>query len=377
MPLFLIVFFTLYTLINSYLFVRCWQALSVVPHFRIIYTILFLLFASSYIIARIFSNHLPNVIYSILIWIGSFYFMIFFYMFLFFLLLDLLSLLNMFFKFLPVGFYSINSYSRLYVTISLFIITLLFAAYGFINRSNIKVKELKIALHNPITKNYKIVFFSDLHISVVNNHGFLNKVVETVNELNPDLVLIGGDLVDEKSEKLRQLKLAENLKNMRSRFGIYSITGNHEFINGIDSTVNFLESHKIDFLRDEAILIDSAFYVVGRDDRSINAFTGKQRKSLQDLMKNLDKNKPIILLDHQPIDLNEAAQQNITLQLSGHTHHGQIAPANLITKMVYELSWGYKKKDQTHFYVSSGIGTWGPPIKIGNDAEIVVINFGL
>ncbi len=375
MPLFFIIFFSLYTIINSYIFVRGWQALSIYPQLRIFYAIIFFLFASSYIIARAFSNNLPDLIYTILIWIGSFYFMLMFYLFLLFLLADLIYLTNNIFRIFPENFYAKNSRSRFIVAFVISMITIVFAVYGYINRSNIKIKELDIVLHNPFNKNYRIVFFSDLHVSVVNNHNFLDNVVHQINSLEPDLILIGGDLIDEKSDKLRKLELAENLKNLNASLGVYSITGNHEYINGVDSTVKFLEDLGINFLRDEEILIDNAFYVVGREDRSISMFTKKERKSLKELIDKLDRDKPIILLDHQPIDLNEAVQHGITLQLSGHTHHGQIAPANLITKRVYELSWGYKRKGNSHFYVSSGIGTWGPPIKIGNDAEIVFINF--
>jgi hypothetical protein len=235
------------------------------------------------------------------------------------------------------------------------------------------VKELEINLNENPTKEYRIVFFSDLHISVVNNHSFLKNVVERINSLNPDLILIGGDLIDEKSDKLRKLKLADELKNLKSKLGVYSITGNHEYINQAESTVKFLSELGIKFIRDEVVLVDNSFYVIGREDFSKNNFTGIKRKSLDELVRNLEKDKPKILLDHQPLNLNEAVENSIDLQLSGHTHHGQIAPANLITKKVYELSWGYKKKDKTHFYVSSGIGTWGPPIKIGNDAELILI----
>ncbi len=135
-----------------------------------------------------------------------------------------------------------------------------------------------------------------------------------------------------------------------------------------------MEELGIKFLRDEVAMIDNSFYVIGREDYSKFNFTRMRRKTLDELTQNLNNSLPKILLDHQPLNLNEAVDNSIDIQLSGHTHHGQIAPANLITKLVYELSWGYKKKQNTHFYVSSGIGTWGPPVKIGNDAELILIN---
>jgi predicted MPP superfamily phosphohydrolase len=130
-------------------------------------------------------------------------------------------------------------------------------------------------------------------------------------------------------------------------------------------------------LRDSSIFIDDSFYILGREDRSVAQFTGKSRAPLKDLTKNLDNNFPIIMMDHTPFGLEEAQKNNIALQLSGHTHHGQMFPANLITKMVYEVSWGYLEKDKTQYYVSCGVGTWGPRVRIGSNSEIInlKINF--
>lgn len=375
--MFFVIFFTLYTLINTYIFIRGWQSLAIVPQLRIVYVIIFVIAATSYILAKLFSDTLPHTIYSVLIWIGSFWFMYLFYFFLSILLVDIFRLIDNLFHILPSTFHQNSDKLKFYTALGIFLFTTIFAIAGYLNRLNIKIKELEINLSNNHSKEYRVVFFSDLHISVVNNHSFLQNVVNKINSLNPDLILIGGDLVDEKASKLRELKLADELRNLKSKFGVFSITGNHEYINGSDSTIKFLEELNIKFLRDEVKLIDSSFYVIGREDYSKRAFTGKSRKSLEELVHNLQNEIPKILLDHQPLNLNEAVDNNIDLQLSGHTHQGQIAPANLITKLVYELSWGYKQKSKTHFYVSSGIGTWGPPIKLGNDAELILIKLRL
>lgn len=375
MIVFFIVFFSLYTLINSYIFLRSWQALALIPQLRIPYTIIFLIAFSSYFIARIFSTSLPEFLYTIFIWIGSIYFFFLTYFFFLFLIGDIIRIINSFIPIIP----KVVTDNFIKFKFFLFIFLILFvsgsAFYGFIHRSTVKIKNLTIQTSNSKNKSYRIVFFSDLHISVVNNHNFLESIVEKINAQEPDLILIGGDLVDESPTKLEKLNLVDQLKNLKSKYGIYSITGNHEYINGVEPTVRFLESMGIRFLRDELIKIDDAFYVIGREDRSKKGFTGIDRKNLAEIMKSVNEKLPTILLDHQPVNLDEAKEMNITLQLSGHTHHGQFFPLNLITKKVYEVSWGYKKKGNTHFYVSSGIGTWGPPIKIGNDAELIVIEF--
>ncbi len=127
--------------------------------------------------------------------------------------------------------------------------------------------------------------------------------------------------------------------------------------------------------------IDSSVYIVGREDVSMNSFTGRKRKSLEEIMSSINSDHPKILLDHTPVKLEQAEKQGIDLQFSGHTHHGQIWPANIITNMIYEISWGYKlsksgsdgKKGNTHYYVTSGAGTWGPPVRTGSKSEIVNI----
>jgi hypothetical protein len=134
-----------------------------------------------------------------------------------------------------------------------------------------------------------------------------------------------------------------------------------------------MEEFGIKVLRDKAINVENAFYVIGREDRNGNNFSGKRRKSLSDLLTTCSENLPKILLDHTPVQLNDAVKNKIDLQLSGHTHNGQMFPLNFITKMIYEISWGYLKNELTQFYVSSGVGTWGPPIKLASDAEIVNI----
>ncbi|HEX9253704.1 MAG TPA: metallophosphoesterase, partial [Ignavibacteriaceae bacterium] len=188
-----------------------------------------------------------------------------------------------------------------------------------------------------------------------------------------DIILLAGDIVDDKAKVLDERRIGESFTKLKSKYGVYSINGNHEFINGVDSCVRYAEKFGIKFLRDGYELIDSSFYIIGREDSSMPQFTGTQRKSLEEIVKNIPANYPKILLDHTPFKLEQAQQNNIDLQLSGHTHHGQIWPANLITKMIYEISWGYKKKGNTHYYVSSGAGTWGPPVRTGSSSEIVNI----
>ena len=111
--------------------------------------------------------------------------------------------------------------------------------------------------------------------------------------------------------------------------------------------------------------------MVGREDRAIRQFSGKTRRPLEELLRGVDRSGPVVLLDHQPFGLEESEAGGVDIQLSGHTHHGQLWPFNLITRAIYEVSWGYARKGSTHIYVSSGVGTWGPPVRTSCRPEIV------
>jgi predicted MPP superfamily phosphohydrolase len=141
----------------------------------------------------------------------------------------------------------------------------------------------------------------------------------------------------------------------------------------VEEAYKYLTEHDIVLLRDSVIMVNNEFYLVGREDRDGKRFSGIERRSLEDLMRAVDLNYPVILMDHQPIGLDDAVSNKVDLQISGHTHNGQLWPFNYLTEAIYEVSRGYKKKGDTHFYVSSGVGTWGPPVRTGNQPEIVNI----
>ena len=144
---------------------------------------------------------------------------------------------------------------------------------------------------------------------------------------------------------------------------------NHEYISGIRKSMQFIKETPIHLLRDEVVTLPGGIQIIGRDDRS-----NKSRLSLQELVKNIDPAKPVILLDHQPYNLSDTENAGIDLQFSGHTHRGQVWPISLITDHLFDQSYGYRKWGNSHIYVSSGLSLWGPPFRIGTDSELVVFN---
>ncbi|MDR2476051.1 MAG: metallophosphoesterase, partial [Bacteroidales bacterium] len=192
--------------------------------------------------------------------------------------------------------------------------------------------------------------------------------IDQLNSEEPDIILIAGDIIDNHLLPLQEQHISESFHRLKSTYGIYAAVVNHEYIAGIDKSIAFLQEAGICVLRDSVALVDSTFFVVGRDDRS-----NRNRLPLETLTHSLDKSKPVILLDHQPVRLEETEANNITLQISGHTHHGQLIPISWITRLMFEKPYGYLKKGNSHIYVTSGIGIWGGKFRIGTQSEYVVI----
>ena len=366
----------IYGAINFYIFIRGYQAIPSGSSWRTWFPILFWIIASSFILARFLERMHPSVLSGIVTWIGSFWlgFMLFFILAV--VLIDLARVFNSFLHFFPSSFYANLAHTKL---ITLFIVlglSVIFVAGSFINARIPRIKELNLTIVKPKAKPgvLKIVMASDIHLGTIIASRKTNRLVKTINSLHPDIVLFAGDIVDEDLAPVISYNLGEAMSKIKAKLGVYGITGNHEFIGGIGPSVKYLEEHGIRMIRDTAILVDDSFYLVGRDDRDGQRFAGKARKELADVMQGVDLAYPVIAMDHQPFALDKAAELGVDLQLSGHTHHGQLWPLNYITKAMFEVSWGYKQIGNSHFYVSSGYGTWGPPLRLGNRPEIVVIN---
>jgi predicted MPP superfamily phosphohydrolase len=200
-------------------------------------------------------------------------------------------------------------------------------------------------------KELKIVALSDLHLGISLGEKATKKYVNMINAEKPDLVLFVGDLIDHSVPVVVQQNLDRQLQQISAPLGVYGVLGNHEYFAGAgDDLFDFYRKSGIVVLRDTSVLINDEVYLVGRDD----AFN-KHRKALQKLLQPIDNSKPSILLDHQPNHLQDAEENNIDLQLSGHTHDGQVYPGNLIAAAMFEMSHGYKIKGNTHYYVSSGL----------------------
>lgn len=376
MLFFIIFFLVIYLSANYYLLIRLLQAFQGIPFaIKMIISALFILCALSYFIAKIFLNNTDSFIYDIFLWIGSIWFAILLDGLISVFLLDIVRWTNNLWGYLPQGliinYQATKFWTGLIVIAAIFLTTLL----GYIHASKIKLKNMEIVLPKDDARldEIEILYFSDLHLTPVNNGRILSQILKFTEEHNPDLILIGGDLIDDKPIHLKRMGIDKSLPKLKSKYGVFAINGNHEFINGIEESDEFIKQCGVEILRDTSVEIAESIQIIGREDRSIKQFSHKERKQLSELTQSINPNLPSILLDHQPFELSEAQKANIDLELSGHTHYSQLFPLNYLLYFIYEQPWGYLKKGNTHYYVSSGAGTWGPPVRVGSDSEAMLI----
>lgn len=374
-------FFSLYSWLNYYVGLRIYSIVeNLMPIVNsVIYWTLFWFLALSFIVARLGSKKLHKSVQFGLTRIGAYWLGAMFYFVLIFATADLLKLIDTFTGFIPESLKTntiIDSVGGLLII--LLVIGIL--VYGTMNAKNTKIRhyDVDIVKNSGHLSNLHIVMVSDIHLGALVNNRELKKMVDKINKLEPDIVLFAGDIIDENADIFVEQNMSDTLQKLRSKYGSFAVLGNHEFIGRSEEEIVYqLENADVKVLRDEYVKIADSFYLLGRNDVVMKQFSGKKRKDITEIKESLDSTLPIILMDHNPKYINESIEQGIDLQLSGHTHRGQLSPGNLITKKLFEIDWGYLSKGQFNIIVSSGYGTWGPPIRIGNSSEIVdiTINF--
>ncbi|MEI8273251.1 MAG: metallophosphoesterase [Paludibacter sp.] len=359
--------FSIVTLLNGYVLWRGWQALPASSFSRPLFLIIAILMFLFMMGGMIFGHLLPHNFAKAISLTGFTYFIIVTYLFLSFLAVDIVRIANYFISFAPVGM----AFFRFWAMMVTLVVTSVALIYGNYKFKHPEVVTLNLSVEKPTrNKTLKIVAASDIHLGITIDKNRLKKYVQLINNQHPDIVLLAGDVSDRSMIPVVNQHMDEELRTINAPLGVFAINGNHEhYAETFNATAEYLKSAGITVLRDEVSLIDSSFYLIGRDDRS-----NLNRKSLNDIVKGLDPVKPRILLDHQPYHLEQAEQNGIDLQISGHTHNGQFFPGQYFVKRMYELGYGYLKKGKTHYYVSSGLGLWGPQYRIGTQSEIVLIN---
>lgn len=279
------------------------------------------------------------------------------------------------------------------VGILCFLVVGAFSTYGVIHAKKIVVNSYQVQIDKKVDKfsNLKVALVSDLHFGYNSSLSHVKKMVKLINESDPDVVVIAGDIFDNSYEAIyKPDKIIQEIKKIKTKYGVYAVYGNHDIDEKIlagftfswkknknlndPRMTSFLEKANVKLLRDESLLIDDSFYLVGRIDYHKYGMKVEKRKTIEELVSSFDKSKPIILVDHEPYELEEIAKAGVDLDLSGHTHNGQMFPSNVFIKFIWKNPHGLLKVDNMYSAVTSGVGVYGPNMRVGTTAEVMVLD---
>jgi hypothetical protein len=374
MAIFFIIVLTVYFLVNLYLYIKGQRALAGAGYHIRTYTVIFVILATAFITGKILEYRFTSVFTDILNVIGGFWMAFMLYGSLIWLTADILLLVQKPIHLVPDASMPIL---RFWLFTGITVTTVILIVVGFITAVSPVKKRYDLTVDKSFSGGdgpLRIVAVSDIHLGSVIRKRSMRHLSEMIRDEKPDLVLFLGDLIDGSIGPVLRGDLLSYLSLPDLPYGKYAITGNHEYIGDIKKTVPYIESKGIRVLKDEVVTLPDGVQIIGRLDRSANQGSSNGRAPLDSLLARTDPARPVILLDHQPYGLSDLAGTTVDLQLSGHTHHGQIWPLTFITSKMFELSHGYAMFGKTHAIVSSGFGIWGPRMRIGTRPEIVVIS---
>jgi predicted MPP superfamily phosphohydrolase len=356
-----------YVIPNLYVFIRIGQ-LFISRRHRLRYTFIFLSIALFFPIVNILPRNETGFFFLFLYKTAGYLLPYCLYLFQFLLLFDIFLLVNRF-----TGMVSrdnlLNNRFRTIALSSILVASMLVVVAGAINFNTIRTSEYEVEIPRKYSslEQLKVVFVSDFHLKENTDFGFVERYVQRVREIGPDLLLYGGDIVEGRREGGQMARYEDILRGIHPRYGVYAVLGNHEYYTG-NNDGNFFSRAGMKLLGDSVVVVDHLFNLGGRYDSRFG-----RRSSIGDLMKQVNDSLPMILLDHKPSEIEQVSNTKVDVQFSGHTHNGQMFPVNLILRSMNRLTWGYEKIRDTHFFVSSGIRMWGPPVRTVGKSEIMVV----
>ena len=366
---FLTLLLLVYAAINYYLLKRTSQALDVTGVVRLVVVWCLVVLALLYPVGRIAERFLYSGVSNNLARVGSFYLGIMFYGVLLAVFIDLAGLANRFLGFVHLT----GSMGRnIWLAAACIIIATVVAGHLVAVHPRLRTMELYVAKNAAGLSTLSIVLVTDMHLGTEVGIAQLKRIMTLIKASGPDLVLLAGDIFDMDVSDEMEREIALILSGIKTRYGVFAVTGNHEYYGGLEKAVANLTKGNVTVLQDTVALIGNAFYLIGRRDLTAERMDGG-RKTLGEICTGLDRALPLILMDHQPFHLEEAMKCGIDLQVSGHTHNAQLFPLNLFYGLIYEKAYGYLKKGNTNIVVSCGAGTWGPPVRTTSIPEVVLI----
>ncbi|MCC5912327.1 MAG: metallophosphoesterase [Clostridiaceae bacterium] len=351
---FFVIGFTVYFSMNYYVYSSLIRGIDISPTvsllLKTIFTIGFITFIISQFLKRRY--HVYFISYVGYLWLGILSIAFFIFMI----------------KDIAVVFFPYHRNNLTYIALlTLFVFTTI-AMVRALKGPIIKEVPIPVTSLPEALDGFTIVQLSDVHLGMFTSKGWVEKVVDQVNKINPDIVVITGDLVDDKTERIKPF--SSIIKGINARYGVFAVAGNHEFYAGMDTFYTFARESSINVLKDEKISIHDELEIIGVEDVMVKKYTNKI-VDFEKILPEPSTDKFTVFLSHQPTNFEKAAKRGVNLQLSGHTHAGQIPPMNFIVSLYYKYSYGLYKYNKSYIYTTSGTGTWGPPMRLFSSSEIV------
>lgn len=359
-------------LLNPYVFWRGWQAIPPKKNWRIVFIACFAIELLAYFTGFFFYKELPDgLMIAILHYCGAWYVGLL-YLTMTLLAIEAIRLSNRLYPWYPrwIASHSGQIGPALFFLVLGGLGGLMYHAYNNVRYP--VVRNVYLSLPKGEGNRYDsltVVLMSDLHIGEIIGKDLVRRYVALSNAQRPDMVLIAGDWIDYESRFAEKDRIEDELRQLNAPLGVYGINGNHEYRANLHAKRKWIQQTGATLLVDSVVLIRNSFYLVGRDD-----FINKSRRPLRALLEGTDRRKPVVVLEHQPWTFAELAMNKVSLGLSGHTHNGQLWPYPLLMKFIYECPYGYYRKGNTQFYVTSGIGVAGAPYRIGSASELVTLH---
>ncbi len=229
-----------------------------------------------------------------------------------------------------------------------------------------RIKEVRVDGIKGVPAGFTIVQISDLHLWRLGSVKWLEGVAEAANALNPDVMVITGDVMDDTTEGLKEF--VPPLRNLKAKYGVYAVAGNHDHYAGIENFYAMMASAGIKVLDNRKALIGGAIELLGVDDEDPWVMAGFDAFLKEEIKPG---GKPVVVLKHRPTEYEHVEKAGAALMLAGHSHAGQIPPLDLIVALYYKHPYGLYKEDGTWFYTTCGTGTWGPPMRLFSHSEVV------
>lgn len=369
--MFIIVGLVVYLVVNVYLLQRAWKALAGLGGWRRVVLGAYLVFSSSIFLMHSFEHGEPGRLAEA-VWVcASFYMGMLLYLPLFTIVADLVLFVDRRVPILPAPLRA-NRKKAGVVAFGLVLgSTVLLLLGGTIHARHVRVRPVEVRIDKPggALASLNLVALADVHIGPLMRVSRFEDIIRRVNALEPDIVLLLGDLMNEEALRSERERLPAALAGLRARYGVFTCFGQHEYFIGRRTSLDIYKAGRVRVLEDEAVLVADSFYLAGRG--GLGYFSSpKGRPSLEQLLHGADRAKPVLVMDHTPLGLDEAVAAGIDLQLGGHTHGGQVVPATWVANLLFKPGSGYARRGKTQFYVSPGVGVWSPPARIGTTAEI-------